>query len=323
MYGKKIVVLISLALLLLGTCSLGTNIDTLRGMLGWQVTTIAQIDHPIDVAVDGKGNVYVTNLYKNELFISKITPGGKTDIFYDGYYTSLAVDSAGNIYVAEYNYDYYKFCIWKINPYGGIDFFYYDDNFKPTSIAVDSKGNVYVADTGNHCIRKITPDGTVITIAGNGTVGYADGKANGVRFDSPSDIAIDEYGNVYVADTGNHCIRKITPDGTVITIAGHGYDWNYIDGKAVSARFYSPSGVAIDSKENVYVADTGNHCIRKITPDGMVSTIAGDTTPGFADRPGYSARFNSPNGVAVDNNGNVYVADTENNRIRKLSPPLK
>jgi sugar lactone lactonase YvrE len=189
----------------------------------------------------------------------------------------------------------------------------------PYGVAVDASGNVYVADEGNHRIRKITPTGTVSTLAGSGTAGFADGSGTLAQFFYPLGVAVDASDNVYVADKRNHCIRKITPTGTVSTLAGSGTA-GFADGSGVAAQFYSPYGVAVDALGNVYVADAVNHRIRKVTPSGTVSTLAGSGTAGFADSTGTNAQFNNPFGVAVDASGNVYVADRLNHRIRKITP---
>ena len=191
----------------------------------------------------------------------------------------------------------------------------------PYGVAVDALGNMLVADTDNHCIRKITPANVVSTIAGDGSSGHVDGEGASARFNSPGGVAIDAAGNVLVADTDNHRICKITAVGVVSTIAGDGSS-GHIDceGASASARFASPYDVAVDAAGNVLVADANNHCIRKITPAGVVSTIAGDGNSGHVDGEGASARFSSPRGVAVDALGNVLVADTDNHRIRKITP---
>jgi NHL repeat len=195
----------------------------------------------------------------------------------------------------------------------------------PIGVACDSAGNVYVADTYNHCIRKVTPAGVVTTFAGSAeSPGNADGT-DAARFNYPNGVACDSAGYLYVADTNNHCIRKVTPAGVVTTLAG---DINnptdgHADGTGAAAQFYYPSGVACDSAGNVYVADKNTNCIRKITPAGVVTTLAGNidtTTSGNADGTGIDARFAAPSGVACDSAGNVYVADTDNNCIRKITP---
>jgi len=187
-------------------------------------------------------------------------------------------------------------------------------------VAVDGQGNVYVADAvSSHRIRKISPVGVVTTIAGNGTQGFANGNGTATMFASPSGVAVDGLGNVYVGDQINNCIRKITPAGVVSTFAGSGVA-GYADGNGTAAQFNAPQGVALDGQGNLYVADVQNHLIRKISPAGMVSTLAGGNgIAGAADGNGAAARFNGPIGIAVDNQSNVYVADINNDRIRKIN----
>jgi sugar lactone lactonase YvrE len=189
----------------------------------------------------------------------------------------------------------------------------------PRGIALDSGGNLYIADSTNHRIRMLTPAGVVTTFAGTGTAGFYDsGSAIFAQFRNPSGVAVDNLGSIYVADTDNHRIRKITSAGAVTTLAGSGTA-GFINGTGIAARFNFPSAVAVDSARNVYVVDKNNYRIRKITSTGVVSTLAGSGVSGFADGTGTAAQFSIAFGIAVDSTGNVYVGDTDNHRIRKIT----
>jgi sugar lactone lactonase YvrE len=185
-----------------------------------------------------------------------------------------------------------------------------------SQIAIDNSGNIYIADSGNHRIRKITSSGVVSTLAGSGVAGFANGTSSVAKFWNPSGVAVDSNGNVYVADTSNHLIRKITTSGVVSTFAGTGSS-GYADGTI--AQFNTPLGLAVDTNGNVYVADQQNYRVRKITPAGVVSTLAGSGINGFADGIGTAAKFSLFEHIAVDAAGNIYVADDYNNRIRKIT----
>lgn len=186
----------------------------------------------------------------------------------------------------------------------------------PAGLAFDdATGDLYIADSGNNVIRRMTASGFVHTVAGNGTPMFADGTSATASFNAPIGIAF--FNNtVYVGDTGNNRIRKIDLLGNVTTLAGSGPGFTNAVGGA--AQFTAPSGVAVDSLGFVYVADASNHAIRRVAPDGTVTTPAGTNTPGFADGNGSSARFTNPTGVAVAPNGNIIVADTGNHAIRKV-----
>ncbi|MGB7922066.1 MAG: NHL repeat-containing protein [Pyrinomonadaceae bacterium] len=189
----------------------------------------------------------------------------------------------------------------------------------PFGIVIDSAGNAYIADAGdNNRIRKIAPDGQVSTLAGEAE-GFKDGTGAAAAFNTPSALALDEAGNLYVADTGNHAIRKVTPAGTVTTLAGDGTA-GYSDGPAAAARFNGPCGVTVDAHGNVYVADTYNDRIRRITPGGQVETVAGGGLPGYRDGTAETALFDTPCGVVASAAGELLIADTGNNLIRKLTP---
>ena len=195
----------------------------------------------------------------------------------------------------------------------------------PGGMAIDAQGNIYIADTFNNRIRKMAPDGTVTTIAGNGTSGYVDDVGVNAEFYAPAGLTVDAQGNIFVADYGNNMIRKIKPDGTVSTYAGNGYA-GFVDGAAVKvAMFNGPSGVALDATGNLFVADQNNNMIRKITTTGSVSLVAGTTTAGYLNITVDSAKaswggFKHPCAIAEGPDGNLYVADRGNSAIRMITP---
>jgi len=227
--------------------------------------------------------------------------------YHESFY--IAIDTAGNLYVAKAKYG----SISKKTPNEESSNLT-DEKFDwLRGITVDAVGNVFAAD--HHSIRKVTPNGKVSTLAGSRS-GFADGHGQNARFNKPHGIAVDAAGNLYVADTKNHRIRKVTPNGEVSTLAGN--EQGFADGWGRNARFNEPNGIAIDAAGNLYIGDEGNHRIRKVTPNGEVSTLAG-SEQGFADGQGSAARFHNPSGIAIDAVGNLYVADTRNKRIRKVS----
>jgi sugar lactone lactonase YvrE len=300
------------------------------------------------VAVDSAGNVYVADTGNHT--IRKVTPSGVVTALAgtagtrgsaDGTGAAarfnrpagVAVDSAGNVYVADTS----NHTIRKVTPaglvvttlagtasiYGSLDATGAAARFtSPAGVAVDSAGNVYVADQSNHTIRKVAATGVVTTLAGTaGISGSLDGTGAAARFNLPAGMAVDSAGNIYVADTSNRTIRKVTATGGVTTLAGTAGTIGNADGTGTAASFNFPSGVAVDSAGNVYVADEFNNNIRKVTPTGGVTTLAGGSggMSGSTDGTGAAARFHSPTGVAVDSAGNVYVADSGNHTIRKVT----
>jgi sugar lactone lactonase YvrE len=254
----------------------------------------------------------------------------------------IAVDSSGNLYVADSDND----IIREITPQGVVSTFAGSPQVagstdsgsgtalfrQPYGVAVDSFGNVYVADSGNETIRAITPAGVVTTLAGTaGVVGNLDGTGPLAEFGGPGSITVDGNGNLFVIDALNCNVRMITTGtaqgstpGVVTTVAGPTGEeqvCGYNDGAGTAARFAAPLGIAVDSSDNLYVADQGNQLIRMISPQGVVSTLAGTQgVRGHADGTGLAATFYSPTGVAVDASGNVYVADSQNYTIRKITP---
>ncbi|HET6370209.1 MAG TPA: NHL repeat-containing protein [Nitrospiria bacterium] len=315
-----------------------------KGFLNGDKET-ARFDWPTGVAVDRNGNLFVTD-YNNNV-IRKINPFGWVETFSgrgeagftDGPASeakfhgpdAIALDRVGNLLVA----DAENYRIRRITPSGqastlagsGVQgdlegpaleaqFVY------PTGVAIDRDGNVYVADRGANRIKKISTDGSLVILAGTGKPGLKDGPAYSAEFNDPMTVAVDDEGNVYVADSGSHAIRRIDRGGMVTTIAGSGLP-GFRDGMGDRARFNWPTGLAVDPRGNLVVSDSRNNRIRRIKlPEGGVTTLAGRGNAGFGNGPGGWAKFNFPIGVAVDHLGNIYVADTANQMIRNISPGL-
>ena len=331
------------------TCpSLAAMVSTIAGN-GTQgyingVGTAAEFALPSGIAIDSSGNIYVADTFNQR--IRKITPDGTVSLFAgngtQGYvqgspttaeftYPSgnMVLDTSGNLYVADSNTG----SIRKIDKSGNVSnlagngtWWNYQEGtgtgaefYWPKGTAIDSNNNVFVADTNNYRVRKVTPGGTTSSYAGNGVGGHVDGAASSAEFSAFFGITVDSAGNVYIADTGNNCIRKITPGGTVSTLAGNGTA-GYVDGTATNAEFNNPTGITIDPRGYLYVADTNNNAIRRIAPNGTVTTVAGNGTAGYVDGVGSSAEFYQPYSIAIDGSGNLYIADTYNNRIRKIVP---
>jgi len=325
------------------------NLELLAGNIGGPgnldgTGAAARFHDPAGLAVDSAGNVYVADTANHT--IRKITAAGVVTTLagtvgvsgsVDGTGAAarfnnpwnVAVDSAGTVYVG----DWLNHTIRKITTAGVVTTLAGTAGMsgsadgtgaaarfnQPQGVAADSAGNVYVADTTNHTIRKITGAGVVTTLAGiAGMSGSADGTGAAARFSFPYDVAVDVAGDVYVADTFNATIRKITATGVVTTLAGIAGMTGSADGTGAAARFNGPGGVAVDSANNVYVSDW--YTIRKVTAAGVVTTLAGIAgMTGSADGTGAAARFNGPGGVAVDSASNIYVPDFLSNTIRKVT----
>ncbi|MDX8338559.1 NHL repeat-containing protein [Draconibacterium sp. IB214405] len=265
------------------------------------LTTVAEISdttllvEPFGMCSDGSGNFYIADVGKH--CISRVTPEGEIEVF-AGTGNPGAAD--GKLKSAEFN--------------------------SPSGVCFDKKGNLYVAGFGGQNVRKISPDGEVTAVAGTGEEGYQDGPADEAIFSSPRGVCVDSKGNIFVADCWNHRIRKISPDGMVTTFAGGGKrgelvvnDWK--DGADTTARFDAPCGLAIDAQDNIFVADANNNSIRKITPDGKVTTLAGtDHRKGLSDGTKEEAVLNVPTELFAVSDGTIYFSDTYNHCVRKITP---
>jgi len=269
---------------------------TLAGVAGSAGSTdgtgsIVRFNNPTGVSLDSAGNVFVAD-YSNHT-IRKVTSAGVVTTLAGTAGSPGAIDATGS--VVRFNY--------------------------PSGVSVDTAGNVFVADTGNHTIRKVTSAGVVTTLAGTaGSSGSTNATGSAARFYYPFGVSVDTAGNVFVADASNHTIRKVTSAGVVTTLAGTPGSAGSTNATGSAARFNYPYGLYVDTAGNVFVADTGNHTIRKVTSAGVVTTLAGTAgSSGSTDATGSAARFFNPYGVSVDTAGNVFVADTDNHTIRKVT----
>jgi sugar lactone lactonase YvrE len=198
----------------------------------------------------------------------------------------------------------------------------------PSAVVFDAAGNLYFAETGNHVIRKVDTAGNITAIAGTGVQGFSGdaGPATAATIDSPQGLALDNANgtanNLYLADTHNHRIRKINlTTGNITTIAGTTPGFSGDNASATSAQLNLPTALAVDTTGNLYIADTGNHRIRKISAAGIITTIAGTGTQGFSgdNALAITAAIDSPTGLALDSKNNLYLTDTHNHRIRKIT----
>jgi len=313
--------------------------------------TEAQINDPSGVSVDGQGNLYIAEYWNH--WIRKVDPNGIITTVagtgtagYSGdggpatqaqlnYPWQIVADVAGNLYIA----DSVNHRIRKVDPNGIITTVagtgtagYSGDGGpatqarinRPRGIALDAEGTLYFASSGDHRIRKVDPNGIISTVAGTGTAGYSGdgGPATQARFDTPAHLALDTSGNLYIADPWNGRIRKVDLSGIITTVAGDG-DWDFggDGGPATQAKLAAPHGVAVDTLGNIYIADNYNYRVRKVDPNGIISTVAGTGTAGYSGDGGFpgNARVDEVMGVALDVSGHLYIADSWNAVVRKVS----
>ncbi len=314
--------------------------------------TSANLHLPMGVDVDASGNVYIADTGDNLVRI--VTTGGIINSFAGDSYGSyggdagaatsaelhnpsdVILDSKGNVYIA----DTANALVRQVTTDGIMHTFagkpgtigFSGDNgpatsaglLAPVALALDSSGNLFFAEQGDSRIRKVDTSGNITTVAGNGTANFAGdgGQATIAQLNSPSGLAVDSSGNLYIADSVNLRIRKVA-SGTISTVAGNGFLSSSGDnGPAINAQMDSPQGVAVDSAGNLYIADTANNVVRRVTRDGIIVRFAGNGTAGFGGDNGAAAgaQLSTPLGLAVSASGNVYIADALNGRVRAVSP---
>jgi len=315
----------------------------------------AHLDQPSGVTVDAKGNLYVVDDFNERIrrvtsrgIISTFAGNGTTGDSGDGGLATnaefqlglgggVAVDAQGDVFIA----DPTKNRVREVLPSGLIVAFAgsfsgggnsgdggpatHAQLFQPFAVAVDAHGDVFIADSGNNNIREVTTDGHIKTVAGNGQAGYSGdgGLATNAELNAPSDIAVDGKGDLFILDSGNNVVREVTTDGLIKTIAGNGTaGFSGDHGLATSAQlnFAFEGGLAVDAKGDVFIADSGNNRIREVTTNGLIKTIAGNGTAGFRGDhgSGTKAELNNPTGLTMDAKGDLFIADSFNNRIREI-----
>ena len=331
----------------------GNGADTFAGDGGQ--ATAASLNEPTNATVDAAGNLYIADTFNRRVrhvatngIIRTIAGNNRFKYSGDGgnavnaslsLPSGMDVDGNGNVYVA----DTFNHRIRKITPSGiittaagnGIWSFSGDGGTatnaslgQPMEVAVDSSGNLYIADAFNNRIRKVTANGVISTVAGGGTSLGDGGLATSAELDFPSGVAVDGAGNIYIADTDQHRVRKVASNGVITTIAGDGFADEFGDGQftgdggqAVNASLNYPQGVALDTAGNLYIADTYNHRVRKVTPGGIITTVAGNGDVDYTGEGGQAtlAALGFPRRVVINGAGNMYIADTGNNMIRRVS----
>ncbi len=309
--------------------------------------TSAQIQNPQSLAFDSAGNLYLAD---GSVRVRQISPSGiittvagngnccfggdggpATSAQLSGV-QGVALDAAGNLYIADNSSHIRRVSDGIITTIAGNGIYNYSGEGPvatsqlggPRKVALDSSGNLYIAESNNNRIRKITPGGTVSTVAGNGICCYSGdgGPATSAQFNQPQGVAVDASGNIYISDYFNNRVRMVSPAGIITTIAGNGnYGYSGDGSAATNAQLRDPAGLARDAAGNIYVADSQNNVVRKFSVGGNISTFAGNGSSGFSGdgNAATSAKLNNPNALAFDTAGNLYIADTNNYRVRKVS----
>ena len=326
--------------------------DYLFGIGDGGAATAAELYMPSAVTLDGSGDVYIADTGTNRVrqvspagVISTVagtgtaSPGGaassavSTPLFYPA---AVAVDQSGNLLIVESQANRIRAvgADGLIRTVAGTGVAGLGPDSLPATqtqlrwpqgLCLDRSGNLYIADTGNSRILLAPPGGSVTTAAGNGARGFSGdgGPAPIAQLNQPAACAVDSGGNLYIADTFNHSIRKVDATGSIATVAGTGIAGSGGDeGPATLASLDTPGGIAVDDNGNLYISDTGNNAIRQVTPDGIIHIIAGTGVGGFAGDggPALSAWLDTPGGILLDGSGDLYFADTNNNRVRELIP---
>lgn len=313
--------------------------------------TNAALSYPSAVAVDATGSLFIAD-YGN-FRVRKVSPlgiittvagtgrlgysgdGGKATSAEIGIVFGLAVDAGGNVYIGDSGNGRVR----KVDQSGIITTVAGNGTqgsagdggpatsasfFSIEGVAVDGGGSIYIVDHSGLRVRRVSPSGIITTVAGNGQYGYSGdgGPATSATFKYPEQVVVDDTGTLYITEPFGQRVRKVSPSGIITTVAGTGVEGYSGDGSlATSASFRSPRGVAVGGGGDLYIGDSGNNRIRKVSPAGIVSTFAGNGISGFAGDggPAASAQFNALRGLVVDRTGNLYIADANNNRVRKIS----
>lgn len=332
------------------TTVVGTGVADYDGDSG--PGTDAEINNPFFIALDSSGNLFIADQFNDRIrklatdgTISTVAGTGTADYDGDGELATSAdihdpcgivVDSSGNIYFS----DTYNAVVRKVAKSGIISTYAGTGTAgstgdgadatlatldHPIGLALDSSGRLYIADTANSKIRMVASDGTISTVAGTGVVGSVGdgGPAVSALLNRPQGIAFDAAGNLYIADSANHLVRKVTPDGTITTVAGNGTAGYFGDGgPATQASLWYPKSVLVDAAGKILIVDSFNSRIRVVATNGIITTLAGSAIIGDQGDGGdaLKAQLRFPSSVALASSGKIYIADTQNSRIRLLTP---